>query len=146
MTVIRLQQTLPAPPAVVYDYVIRPARWKEWHPSSLRADAHALESLPAGARFEEDVRSAGFRRHLRWTVEQAEPGQRWAARAEMDDGSHLRLLYELAPEGTGTRFTRTLDYRLRPWWLRLANDLLMWRRVRAESRHALERLAARLAG
>jgi uncharacterized protein YndB with AHSA1/START domain len=146
MTMIRLEQYLPAPPGVVYDYVTRPARWKEWHPSSLRADAHALESLPAGARFEEDVRSAGFTRHLRWTVEQAEPGQRWAARAGMDDGSHLRLLYELAPEGSGTRFTRTLDYHLRPWWLRLANDLLMWRRVQAESRHALARLAAHFAG
>ena len=145
MTIIRLEQFIAAPPLAVYDYVTRPARWKEWHPSSLRADEHALESLPAGASFEEDIRSAGFVRHLRWRVLEGMPAQRWAANAVMDDGSRVSLLYEFAEQAEGTRFVRTLDYTLRPPLLRWFNDLVMWRRVRRESLRALANLAARFA-
>lgn len=143
MTVIRLERHIAAPPLAVYDLVTRPARWHEWHPSSLRADAHAMESLAAGARFEEDIRSSGFTRHLRWTVLESVPSQRWCAEAVMDDGSQVRLLYELSADGTGTRFVRTLDYHLAPPLLRLFNNLLMWRRVRRESNRALDNLVAR---
>lgn len=145
MTTIRLERHIAAPPAVLYDYVTRPARWKEWHHSSLRADAHALESLPAGAAFEEDIRSAGFVRHLRWRVLESLPGERWSAQAVMDDGSRVSLLYEFAAQDGGTHFVRTLEYTLRPPLLRLLNDLLMWRRVRGESQRALDRLKQRFA-
>ena len=142
MTTIRLERRIAAAPAAVYDLVTRPARWHEWHPSSLRADAHAMESLAAGARFEEDIRSSGFTRHLRWTVREAESPRRWCAEAVMDDGSQVRLLYELAADGAGTHFVRTLDYRLAPPLLRALNDLLMWRRVQRESNRALDNLVA----
>ena len=145
MTVIRLERLINAAPAAVYDLVTRPARWHEWHPSSIRADAHALHSLAAGARFEEDIRSAGFARHLRWTVLDAASPRRWQAEATMEDGSRVNLLYELAPDSGGTRFTRTLDYRLAPPLLRLLDALIMWRRVRRESNRALDNLAARFA-
>lgn len=142
MTVIRIERQIPAAPAAVYDLVTRPARWKEWHPSSLRADAHAMESLAAGAQFEEDIRSAGFVRHLRWRVLESVPAARWAAHAVMDDGSRVSLLYELSDTANGTRFVRTLDYQLRPWLLRRLNDLFMWRRVQRESNRALDNLVA----
>ncbi|MFA5940414.1 MAG: SRPBCC family protein [Sinimarinibacterium sp.] len=140
MTVIRLERQIPAAPAAVYDLVTRPARWKEWHPSSLRADAHAMESLPAGTQFEEDIRSAGFVRHLRWRVMEGVPATRWSAHAVMNDGSRVSLLYELSAAPEGTRFVRTLDYRLQPWLLRRLNDLFMWRRVQRESNRALDNL------
>jgi uncharacterized protein YndB with AHSA1/START domain len=145
MSTIRLERRIDAAPEAVYDLVTRPARWHEWHPSSIRADAHAMDSLTAGARFEEDIRSSGFTRHLRWTVLESEPARRWCAEARMDDGSEVRLLYELQPDGDGTHFVRTLDYRLAPPLLRLLNDLIMWRRVRRESNRALDNLAARFA-
>ncbi len=146
MTTIRIERHIPAAPAAVYDLVTRPARWKDWHPSSLRADAHAMDSLSAGARFEEDIRSAGFVRHLRWQVLDSQPPRRWAANATMDDGSRVSLRYELSAQAGGTRFVRTLDYTLRPWWLRVLNELLMWRRVRRESRRALDHLARHFGG
>jgi uncharacterized protein YndB with AHSA1/START domain len=145
MTTLRLAIHIPAPPAQVYDYVTRPARWKQWHPSSLGADAHADASLPAGATFEEDIRSAGFTRHLRWQVLDSQPARRWEASAVMGDGSTVRLLYEFAADGDGTAFTRTLDYEIRPALLRALNDLVMWRKVRRESGRALANLAARFA-
>ncbi|MEK6805981.1 MAG: SRPBCC family protein [Pseudomonadota bacterium] len=143
MTTIQLSQRIPATPQAVYDYVTRPARWKQWHPASLGAQDHADTSLTQGATFEEDIRSAGFTRHLRWIVKDSQPGIRWEAHAVMDDGSTVQLLYEFAADGTGMRFTRTLNYSVKPLLLRWANDLVMWRKVRRESGKAMANLAAR---
>jgi uncharacterized protein YndB with AHSA1/START domain len=146
MTTIQLEQFILASTQAVYDYVTRPARWKEWHPASLGAQEHAAESLVAGARFEEDILSAGIKRHLRWTVEEAEPGVRWAASAVMDDGSTVHLLYRFEGRNTGMNFTRTLRYHVKPLHLRIVNALFMWRKVQAESRLALSNLTRHFGG
>ena len=143
MTTIQLEQFIPASTQAVYDYVTRPALWKEWHPASRGADGHAAESLGAGARFEEDIVSAGRPRHLRWVVEQAEPGVRWAASAVMEDGSTVHLLYRFEARNTGMNFTRILRYQVKPLHLRIANALFVWTRVQAESRQALSNLTRR---
>lgn len=145
MTIVQLTERIPVPPARVYDYVTRPARWKEWHPASLGTPGHGDESLSAGATFEENIRSAGFTRRLHWTVVDSVPPRVWEAHARMADGSAVRLRYELDAEAGGTRFRRTLSYHIRPRLLRLANDLLLWRKVRAESEKALRNLVRRLA-
>ena len=144
MTVISLTADITASPAQVYDYVTRPLRWKEWHPASQGVDV-GDESLVAGRRFEEDVLSAGRPRHLTWLVEESRPGERWRASAYMADGSTVRLSYEMVANGNGTRFTRTLEYTLRPMLLRWPNDLFLWRRIQAESEAALANLCAKLA-
>ena len=146
MTTIQLEQFILASTQAVYDYVTRPARWKEWHPASLGAQEHAAESLAAGARFEEDILSAGIKRHLRLTVEEAEPGVRWAASAVMDDGSTVHLLYRFEGRNTGMNFTRTLRYHVKPLHLRIVNALFMWRKVQAESRLALSNLTRHFGG
>ena len=138
MTTIQLTQHIPAAPQAVYDYVTRPACWKEWHPASLGTPGHGQQPLSAGAMFEEDIRSAGFKRHLRWKVQDSRPAQRWQATAVMDDGSRVDLLYEFAADDSGT-----LGYELKPWLLRLLNDLLVWRKVRRESLKAMRNLAGK---
>jgi uncharacterized protein YndB with AHSA1/START domain len=143
MTRIQLEQFIHATPQAVYDYVTRPALWKEWHPASQGADNHAAESLGAGAQFEENILSAGMRRHLRWVVERAEPGRQWSARAVMDDGSTVHLQYRFEARNTGMNFVRTLEYQVKPLHLRIGNALFMWRRVQAESRTALGNLTRR---
>ncbi len=145
MTTIQLSEHIPAAPAAVYDYVTRPARWKEWHPASLGTPGHGDQSLAAGAEFEEDIRSAGFKRHLRWRVLDGQPGRRWEATAVMNDGSRVRLLYEFVAADQGTHFSRTLTYEIKPRLLRAANDWVMWRKVRLESRRALANLARKFA-
>lgn len=142
MTTIRLDTQIAAAPQSVYDYVTRPARWHEWHPASLGAEPHAMESLRAGDKFEEDIRSSGFKRHLRWNVRDSKPGERWEAFAVMGDGSTVHLLYEFSPESGGTRFRRTLNYQIKPPLLRLLNDLIVCRKVRRESGRALANLQA----
>jgi uncharacterized protein YndB with AHSA1/START domain len=145
MTLLRQRIEIAAPPARVYDYVTRPLRWKEWHPSSLAVQDAGDESLVAGRRFEEDVSAAGRQRHLQWMVEESRPGERWRASAYMEDGSTVRLTYEFEPAATGTRFTRTLEYVLAPRLLRWLNDAFLWKRVERESATALENLRQRLA-
>lgn len=146
MTLLCQSIEIAAAPAAVYDYVTRPLRWKEWHPSSLAVQDVADESLVAGRRFEEDIEAGGRRRHLQWMVEESRPGERWRASAYMEDGSTVRLTYEFAAAGAGTRFTRTLEYVLAPALLRWLNDLFLWKRVQRESQAALERLRGRFAG
>jgi hypothetical protein len=146
MTLLRQTIELPLAPAAVYDYVTRPLRWKEWHPSSLAVREVGDESLVAGRRFEEDVRAAGRQRQLQWMVEESRPGSRWRASAYMADGSTVRLTYELDAAGSGTRLTRTLEYTLAPRLLRWFNDLFLWRRMEGESAAALEGLRQRLTG
>lgn len=102
-------------PQALYDYVTQPWRWHEWHPSSRSARA-AVERLQPGDAFEEEIElrplapwPPTLRRHTRYRVLEAQPGTRWEVEGEMRDG-WLRLRYDFAPAGAGTRFTRTLRY------------------------------------
>lgn len=61
------------------------------------------------------------------------PGRRWCARAQSDQGLSLRLTYECSAEAGGTRFVRTLEYRFDGLLMRLANRLLLKRRIERES-------------
>lgn len=132
---------LAATPEQAYDYLSTPARWHEWHAASLGTVPDAPRSLPAGATFEENIRAAGFRRRLRWQVVAAQRPAHWEAVATMDDGSGLRLRYDFAAaaagDGDGTQFTRTLDYTLRPLWLRVVDAVFGHRRIRRETAAAM---------
>lgn len=137
----RLQTT----PHAAYDYLTMPACWHEWHAASLGTVPDARASQPAGATFEENVRTAGFRRLLHWRVIEAQRPDHWDAVATMDDGSTVRLRYDFAGAGDATTFTRTLIYTVKPLWLR-AIDLLFGRlRIRRESAIALKKLQRRFA-
>lgn len=143
MTTHTTHTVLRAPPEVVYDDLTRPARWCEWHHASLGTEAHAEASMRVGDRFREQIKSVGLRKTLHWRVLEADPPRCWIAAATMDDGSTVHLRYEFAPVPEGTRYTRTLSYRLRPWSLRLLNATIGWAKVRIESRQALHCLRRR---
>jgi hypothetical protein len=61
------------------------------------------------------------------------PGQRWTARAQGDHGLSLVLTYQCTGEGDNTRFVRTLQYRFGGLAMRIANLLLLRRRIDHES-------------
>jgi uncharacterized protein YndB with AHSA1/START domain len=134
---------LAATPQQAYDYLTMPACWHEWHAASLGTIPDARVSQPAGAAFEENIRTAGFRRRLHWRVIDAQRPQRWEAAATMDDGSRVRLRYDFAADGKGTVFTRTLDYAVQPLWLRAVDALFGRFRIRRESAVALAALQQR---
>ena len=93
--------------------------------------------LYAGARFEEDIRAGGREGHLRWEVDEYLPGRRWSARARGDHGLSLRVTYECEAEGDGTRFVRTLEYGFSGVVMRIANRLLLKRRIERESAQSM---------
>lgn len=130
-------------PEAAFDYLTRPALWHEWHHSSLWAEPHAAEPMRAGDTFREHIRALGIRKELHWRVLQAEVAREWRAEASMADGSQVWLHYRFEPDPAGTRFTRTLDYALRPWPLRLLNLSVGWLKLRRDTRRALSQLQAR---
>jgi len=123
-------------PLAVLAYASTVTRWPEWHPSSLKIKGPD-GPLHAGARFEEDIRAGGRDGHLSWTVDEYLPGRRWSARAHGDNGLELTVTYECEASGDGTHFVRTLEYRFGGWALRLANRLLLRRRIDRESAASL---------
>jgi hypothetical protein len=107
-------------------------RWPQWHPSSLKVEGQS-GPLHAGARFEEDIRAGGRDGHLSWEVNEYLPGRRWSAWARGDHGLSLVVTYECEADGDHTRFIRTLDYQFAGLAMRIANRLLLRRRIERES-------------
>ena len=137
------QTLLAATPQQAYDYLTVPACWHEWHAASLGTVPDARISQPAGATFEENIRTAGFRRRLHWRVVAAVRPLHWEGEARMADGSRVGLRYDFAASAEGTVFTRTLDYSVQPLWLRLVDALFGRFRIRRETAVALRRLQQR---
>ncbi|AMQ84108.1 MULTISPECIES: sterol desaturase family protein [Pseudomonas] len=130
----RMQHTvdIAGDPIAVLAYAATVSRWPEWHPSSLKIDGPS-GALHAGARFDEDIHAGGREGHLSWEVTEYLPGRRWCARAQGDQGLSLQLTYECSAHDGATRFVRTLDYQFEGIGLRIANHLLLKRRIERES-------------
>lgn len=128
--------TIDRPIDEVLAYAASAGRWPEWHPSSLRVQG-PKGPLPTGARFEEDIRAGGRAGHLSWEVVEYAPSLRWVARAEGTNGVSLHLTYEVSEGGEGTRFVRTLEYTLAGVFMRIANALVLRRRIDRESEESL---------
>ncbi|MFL1528731.1 SRPBCC family protein [Pseudomonas sp. O230] len=139
MTRMQHQINIAGNPIDVLAYASTVARWPEWHPSSLKVDGPS-GALHAGARFEEDIRAGGREGHLSWAVNEYLPGRRWSARAQGDNGLSLVVTYECTAEGDGTRFVRTLEYQFSGLAMRIANRLLLKRRIDHESAASMQAL------
>lgn len=139
MTRMQHQIEIAGNPIDVLAYASTVSRWPEWHPSSLRINGQK-GSLHAGARFEEDIRAGGRDGHLSWVVDEYLPGRRWVAQAHGDQGLSLVLTYECEAEGEATRFVRTLEYQFSGLALRIANRLLLRRRIDRESAASMQAL------
>ncbi|WLI15071.1 SRPBCC family protein [Pseudomonas sp. FP603] len=123
-------------PLAVLAYASTATRWPEWHPSSLKVDGQS-GPLYAGTRFEEDIRAGGREGHLRWEVDEYLPGRRWSARARGDHGLSLVVTYECEAFGDDTRFVRNLEYCFSGVMMRIANRLLLKRRIERESAQSM---------
>ncbi len=136
MTRMQHQITIAGSPIDVLAYASTVTRWPEWHPSSLKVDGQA-GPLHAGSRFEEDIRAGGRNGHLSWEVNEYLPGRRWSAQARGDHGLSLVVTYECAAAGAGTQFIRTLEYQFAGIGMRIANQLLLKRRIERESAESM---------
>lgn len=139
MTRMQHQIVIAGHPIDVLAYASTVTLWPQWHPSSLRIDG-PKGPLHAGARFEEDIRAGGRDGHLSWEVAEYLPGRRWSARAQGDHGLSLVVTYECEALGKDTRFVRTLEYRFSGLAMRIANRLLLKRRIDRESAASMQTL------
>jgi len=136
MTRMQHQIVIEGNPVDVLDYASTVTLWPQWHPSSLKVDG-PMGPLHTGARFEEDIRAGGRNGHLSWEVAEYLPGRRWCARAQGDRGLSLVVTYECEAHDDGTRFVRTLEYHFQGLSMRIANLLLLKRRIEHESAASL---------
>jgi hypothetical protein len=132
MTRMQHQIDIAGDPIEVLAYASTVTRWPEWHPSSLKVDGQG-GPMYAGGRFEEDIKAGGREGHLHWEVIEYLPGRRWSAWAQDDHGLSLVVTYECVARGDGTRFVRTLEYQFSGLAMRIANRLLLKRRIDRES-------------
>lgn len=132
MTRMQHQIDIAGNPIDVLAYASTVTRWPEWHPSSLKVDG-PNGPLHAGERFEEDIKAGGREGHLIWEVNEYLPGRRWSAWARGDHGLSLVVTYECEALGDSTRFVRTLEYQFSGLAMRIANRLLLKRRIDRES-------------
>lgn len=140
MTRMQHQIDIAGNPIEVLAYASTVTLWPQWHPSSLKVDGQG-GPLHAGSRFEEDIRAGGRDGHLSWRVDEYLPGRRWSAQAVGDKGLSLVVTYECeALDDGGTRFVRTLDYQFSGVAMRIANRLLLKRRIDHESATSLRAL------
>ncbi|EJM56139.1 sterol desaturase/SRPBCC family protein [Pseudomonas sp. GM48] len=139
MTRMQHQIVIAGHPVDVLAYASTVTLWPQWHPSSLRIDG-PKGPLHAGARFEEDIRAGGRDGHLSWEVAEYLPGRRWSARAQGDHGLSLVVTYECDAIGEDTRFVRTLEYQFSGLAMRIANQVLLKRRIDHESAASMQAL------
>lgn len=139
MTRMQHQIVIAGHPVDVLTYASTVTLWPQWHPSSLRIDG-PKGPLHAGARFEEDIRAGGRDGHLSWEVAEYLPGRRWSARAQGDHGLSLVVTYECDATGEDTRFVRTLEYQFSGLAMRIANRVLLKRRIDHESAASMQAL------
>jgi uncharacterized protein YndB with AHSA1/START domain len=129
----------------VFDYVTTPANWPEWHPSSLAVRGATDHSLEPGEQVVEDVRVAGRRGQVVWTVRERVFPRRWVIAGDWIGGAGRGTLsYVLTSQGAATRFGREFTYLLPNPALRLLDALAVRPRIEAESSEALRRLRQRL--
>ena len=101
-----------APPERVYGVVMDPRRLADWvtiHHSLLEAPDGELKE---GSELTQCLKLAGQRVTVRWRVVQDECPRRVVWEGEGPVHSHARVVYDLQPNGDGTRFSYTNEYDL----------------------------------
>ena len=101
-----------APPEAVYEVVMDPRRLAEWvtiHQSLEEAPEGRLEQ---GSTLSQCLKLAGQKLKVRWTVVENDHARRvvWEGGGPMR--SKAKVIYELTPDGEGTRFSYTNEYHL----------------------------------
>lgn len=143
-TEVRTVTSIARPVEEVFNYVTTPGHWPDWHPSSLGVTGATDHSLAVGEEVTEEFQVAGRRGKLTWRVTERDVPRAWAISGRVGAQGSGTVAYLLAPEGTGTLFTRVFTYEGNGPLFAIVNGLFYNRRVVAESAEALRRLKRRL--
>jgi uncharacterized protein YndB with AHSA1/START domain len=131
--------TIRRAPEDVFDYVTTPGNWKQWHPSTMRVEG-GTHPLEVGETCTEEFVVAGRRGVCDWIVTRRERPALWEIESRRSSGGSATITYQLAADGGGTRFTRTLQYVMPNALLGLLDALVFRRRIERESQTAVDNL------
>ncbi len=141
----RIQHTvaLAAPPERVFDFVTNASQWPRWHPATRAVRAVPERPLGLGETMVEHIQAAHRSFEATWTVTRCERPSLWQIETRTPLGASV-ITYRIAPEGGGSRFERTCDFRSEGWWHLLDGTVTRWMLAR-QAQRALANLAALLA-
>jgi uncharacterized protein YndB with AHSA1/START domain len=133
------------PPTTTFQYVTTPANWPKWHPSSLSVTGAVDHSLEVGEAVQEAFSVAGRKGIAIWTVRDRQVPALWVIDGQSKDGGGgATITYSLSATDTGTRFVRTMVYRMPNLGLAALDRLSLHDRIAAESVEALQKLKIEL--
>ncbi len=135
-----------ASPERVYEVVMDPWRLEEWVTIHAELAEAPSGELREGSELTQSLKIAGQRFNVTWTVAHVDRPNRvvWEGRGPVR--SSAQVVYELQPDGEGTRFTYGNEYRLPGGPLgRLAGRAMGGTSVR-ESERSLQRLKTVIEG
>ena len=141
ITSVEIQAT----PSEVFQFATVAANWKRWHPATISVSGNVHRSAMPGETIDEKIRVGWYRGTARWTVRQrrapstAHEG-RWVIEGRADNGGTARIVYVLASEKGGTRFTRSLTYTTPNRFYAWLDRLFMHRLLVRQSERALGQL------
>ncbi|MBV9452807.1 MAG: SRPBCC family protein [Rubrobacter sp.] len=138
MTRIYNSVRIQTPIEQVFDYVITPGNWPQWHPS-LGVSGATDHSLEPGEQVTEEFRVAGRRGRVVWTVRERELPCRWAIEGRVQGGGGT-VTYTLTPYNSSTIFEREFVYAMPNPLLALLDRFLLRRQVEVESVETVRRL------
>lgn len=144
MTLIRTEIEIARDLQTVYNYVTTPSHWTDWHPSTRKVTGAADHSLQVGEEVVEDAVVADRSLQVTWRAVERDEPRRWVI-STVGGPATGTVTYTLVPSASGgTAFRREFFYPTNSLRFKLADLLIVRRKVQAESAEALRRLKARL--
>jgi carbon monoxide dehydrogenase subunit G len=105
-------QVVERPPADVFALLVDLRRAPEWQPSLQELDVETDGETRVGTSGREVRRAGGRRVESRFEVTELEPDRRLAI-STSSSAADVDVVFELEPDGAGTRITSTLHVRLK---------------------------------
>jgi hypothetical protein len=147
MARLEYEAFIAAPIADIYEYAANPRNWVEWYPGTREVE-HAPEGLPrVGDEWEESIKIAGMWLRFTWRATEVESPRAWTIEGSAKihgplefvmDGGTATLRHRLDEREGGTSYRREITFCFSNPILRLANRLLLKRKMDAELEEALQ--------
>jgi uncharacterized protein YndB with AHSA1/START domain len=147
MTQLEYEAFIAAPIEDIYEYAANPRNCVEWYPGTREVE-HAPEGLPqVGDEWEESIKIAGMWMRLTWRATEVESPRAWTIEGSakihgplnfLMEGGTATLRHRLDEGEGGTSYRREITFHMSNPILRLANRLVLKRKMNAELQEALQ--------
>jgi carbon monoxide dehydrogenase subunit G len=133
-----------ASPEDVYRLLMDPGRLSDWVSIHAGLEEAPDGELREGSQLTQRLRLAGQRFKVRWTVVEAKQPSRVVWEGKGPVRSKARVVYDLTPNGDGTAFCYSNEYKLPGGPLAVIGDKAVGRTAGREAERSLENLKSLL--